>query len=174
MFAGVLADSVALSSEMQAVATFSKGIPLISGTVPVRGYLWFTDSSTLIQQWATSSAAILNPPSFVEVDQSISCSFAGGCTLSITQSGLLSNLLLGDPYKNSIRVCGQVCKVNVNESTASQVRCNVPALPTLYSIDNYNLISEQYLMGTPFSSDSTQTMLVWDGSHQNGWTKKDT
>ena len=28
-------------------------------------------------------------------------------------------------------------------------------------------------MGSPFSSDSTQTMLVWDGSHQNGWTKWD-
>jgi hypothetical protein len=61
----------------------------------------------------------------------------------------------------------------VNDSTTSQVKCYVPSLPTTYSIENFNLMKEQYLMGTPFSSDSTQTMLVWDGSHQNGWTKSD-
>jgi hypothetical protein len=40
-YAGVNADSVALNSDLQAVATFNKGIPLTSGTLGVRGYLWF-------------------------------------------------------------------------------------------------------------------------------------
>ena len=42
-YVGVNADSVALNSDLQAVATFSKGIPLTSGTLGVRGYLWFKD-----------------------------------------------------------------------------------------------------------------------------------
>lgn len=47
-YAGVNADSVALNSDMEAIATFSKGIPLTSGTLGVRGYLCFQDDSTLI------------------------------------------------------------------------------------------------------------------------------
>jgi hypothetical protein len=95
-YSGVIADSVTLNSDMQAVATFTKGIPLTSGSLGVRGYLWFKDDSTLIEQWATSSATLINSPTVTAVDESITCSFAGGCTLSITQNGLLSNLQLGD------------------------------------------------------------------------------
>jgi hypothetical protein len=118
-YSGVIADSVTLNSDLQAVATFTKGIPLTSGTLGVRGYLWFKDDSTLVEQWATSSATLLNSPTVTAVDESITCSFAGGCTLSITQNGLLSNLQLGDQARNTIRICGQTCKLNVTESSAS-------------------------------------------------------
>jgi hypothetical protein len=50
------------------------------------------------------------------------------------------------------------------------VRCTIPPLATTYSIDKYAIVTESYLMGVPFSSIADQTMKVWDGSHQNGWT----
>jgi hypothetical protein len=45
-------------------------------------------------------------------------------------------------------------------------------MPTTYSIDNYKIVSESYLMGVPFSNNQTLTMSVWDHSHQNGWTSR--
>jgi hypothetical protein len=78
--------------------------------------------------------------------------------------------LVGDPSKNQIRVCGYLCTPNPAESTGTVTKCSVPALATQHSIDNFKITGEQYLMGTPFSSNSALTMTVWDGSHQNGWT----
>lgn len=43
-------------------------------------------------------------------------------------------------------------------------------MATTYSIDNFDIISESYLIGVPFSSKSALTMKMWDGSNQNGWT----
>jgi IPT/TIG domain len=71
---------------------------------------------------------------------------------------------------NSIKVCGQVCDPSFSDSTSSNVKCKLSALPTTYSIESYTIIDEQYLMGTPFSSIAALTMSLWDGSNQNGWT----
>ncbi len=60
--------------------------------------------------------------------------------------------------------------MNAAQSTSSVTKCTIAGLPTTHSIDQFSLIDESYLMGLPFSSISTMTMSVWDGSHQSGWT----
>jgi hypothetical protein len=167
-FNGVLADSVSITSNTEAVATFSNGVPLIA--TALKPYLYFQSDNSPVQHWATSpyTAKLTTALTATALDTSVSCSFAGGCSLSITQPGLLANLA-SDPAKNTIRVCGQRCELSPDESTSSQIKCKVPALPTTYSIDQYKIISESYLMGTAFSSNSKYTTYLWDGSNQHGW-----
>jgi hypothetical protein len=83
-FGGLMADSVTVNSDTEAVATFTNGIPL-TAAVAQRGFLYFEQNAApFIQQWANSSATLLNPVTALAIDQSVSCSFAGGCSVQIT------------------------------------------------------------------------------------------
>ena len=105
-FVSIFADSVTVTSDTEAVATFNKGVPLTLSTPLQRGFLLFQqDSDPAIQQWAVSTATLLNPISTTALDSDVSCSFAGGCKVSISQEGLF-NSLSTESSKNAIRVCG--------------------------------------------------------------------
>ena len=106
-FASIKADSVSVASDTSATATFNNGIPLTSGTVGVKGQLYFQENASPKQQWAyfDSTATLINTPSVTAIDSAVTCSFAGGCSVSISQAGLLTSLV-GDPTKNQVRVCG--------------------------------------------------------------------
>lgn len=163
-FASIKADSVSVSSDTSATATFNNGIPLTNGTVGVKGQLYFQENASPKQQWAYTTATLVNTPTVTAIDAPVTCSFAGGCSVSISQPGLITSLV-GDSTKNQIRVCGQLCTPNVADSTGTVTKCSLPALATQYSIDNFKIIGEQYLMGVPFSSNPALTNTVWDGSH---------
>ncbi|MFS8159498.1 MAG: IPT/TIG domain-containing protein [Candidatus Roizmanbacteria bacterium] len=60
----------------------------------------------------------------------LSCSFAGGCLLSINVNGLASSMANG---LAAVTVCGQSCVYSASSSTASTAKCAVPALSTVYS-----------------------------------------
>jgi hypothetical protein len=93
IFAGIYADSVTVNSDTSATATFNNGIPLTLATQPSRGSLIFQQNTApAIQQWAVSVNSVANPISASSIDTGVSCSFAGGCQVSITQTGLLANL----------------------------------------------------------------------------------
>ena len=68
----------------------------------------------------------------------LSCSFAGGCSYEISGSGIASSLLSGNS-NNKIDFCGQDCIVDVANSSVSTTVCSVPALPSLYSEENYKI-----------------------------------
>ncbi len=70
----------------------------------------------------------------------------------------------------TVRVCGQICKPLLSDSSPTVTKCSLPGLATAYSIDQYKIVEESYVMGVAFSSNSALTNTVWDGSHQNGWT----
>ena len=67
----------------------------------------------------------------------LSCSFAGGCPYEILASGLTSSL--SSSPNNKIDFCGQECLLDVANSSASSAVCTVPALPSIYSVDNFKL-----------------------------------
>ena len=71
---------------------------------------------------------------------------------------------------NQVLVCNQVCVPALDQSTTSKAKCYLPALPTKYSNDKYNISKVDYITGTPFSSNATLTMSLFDDIHQNGWT----
>jgi hypothetical protein len=48
-------------------------------------------------------------------------------------------------------------------STADITKCQVPPLATAYSVQNYNIVNEKALSGSPFASNSSLITRVFDG-----------
>jgi len=130
-YLNIEATSVDVQSDFLALAIFDKGVPL--SAIPQKAFLYFQDQLEPIQHYAVNTN-FTNAATVTALDSAVSCSYAGGCSISISQSGLLANLL-SDSAKNNIRVCGQLCKLDVAGSNSNQVVCNLPALATTASID---------------------------------------
>lgn len=77
---------------------------------------------------------------------------------------------MSDPAKNRISVCNDICIISEADSTASVTTCELSSLATLYSATNYNMTTNNYLLGTPFASNASLSMAVWDNNLQKGFT----
>lgn len=67
----------------------------------------------------------------------LECSFAGGCTYSVEAEGLYATLLDSENY---ISMCGQLCTLRDDLSSASAAVCELPHLATTYSVDTYTIV----------------------------------
>ncbi len=67
-------------------------------------------------------------------------------------------------------VCNAACNVSMGESSASTVKCQVPIIPTTYSISNFRVQSFHYLKGSIFGSSWSNTLKVFDGHNPSGWS----
>ena len=90
-FAGVYADSVTINSATDAVATFNNGVPYQGSTSPVKPELYFVSTTTTETHWASVTPTLSNQPPNLATS-SVTCSYAGGCALSIAAQGLSSSL----------------------------------------------------------------------------------
>lgn len=158
------ADSVTINSDTSLTAVFNNGIPkAITAQLPT---VYFSSTSPNVTHWASVSPSATITNAFVSnsLVAPVSCSFAGGCNIQINEPGLLTNLI-NDPNA-AVNVCGQPCTVVPAISTASSVTCSLAPLPTTYSITNYQVVMENYLVGNPFSSSTNlATWTVFDGSY---------
>lgn len=150
-YAGVEATSVALTST-SAILSFSKGIPISQSAVVPEVY--FYDPTNNVTHWALFSptATLANPLASSQSVTPLSCSFAGGCLLSVSSYGLYSTLKSTQNI-NQLKVCGQVCEPSDNDSTQNLMKCKIQSLATTYSTANYNITQESYIVGQPFSSE---------------------
>ena len=135
-YLGIEASEVSVGLDTTVTATFPNGVP-ISG-VAQKALLYYVQASTGVQHHA-QNINFVNAASVSALDSDVSCSFAGGCTIVVSQEGLLANLL-SNPAKNTLRICGQLGKPDLMASTVSQVRFTVPALPTAASVEQFNII----------------------------------
>ena len=158
------ADTVTVNSDTSITAVFNNGIPK---TLTAKlSSVYFTSTSPNATHWASvaSNATITNRFVSNSIATPVSCSFAGACNLSINEPGLLNNLI-NDPNA-AINVCGQPCTLLASQSSASSVQCSLAPLPTTYSIMNYQVIMEDYIVGNPFSSlNNLASWSVFDGSY---------
>lgn len=130
--------------------------------------VYFTNSSTTTHysQCATTGriSNVLTPASVSST--SADCSFAGGCTFNVSYPGLSSSLKLENTY---VTVCGKPTFFSESLSTASNAVLTMPRLPTTYSLDNFAIVEEDYIYGTPYSLNSTATSAPFDGDIRNGY-----
>lgn len=158
------ADTVTVNSDTSITAVFNNGIPkTLTAKLPS---VYFTRTSPNATHWASVAynATISNRFVSNSIATPISCSFAGACNLTINEPGLLNNLI-NDP-NTAINVCGQPCTLLASQSSASSVQCSLAPLPTTYSIMNYQVIMEDYIVGNPFSSlNNLASWSVFDGSY---------
>ena len=129
--------------------------------------LWFNGSATLGVHWASNVDTFTNAPTVTAIDSSITCSFSGGCSFSVSQAGLSSAVSQANTY---INVCGNKAVLTA-ASTSSKAYFTTPSLSTVYSMTNFNTTTPANLVGTPFSSVNTAsvTNAPFDGNTVNGF-----
>ena len=153
---GVESSSVVLAGS-DLVATFDNGIPISAGASPVT--LRF-DHKTLDEQLiAISSADDLARDSDLSGSTSgLTCSFQGGCSYTVTASGLTSSLLSSD--SNSIDFCGNPCIVDEGASSATETVCKLPYLSTAYSATEYEIVTTGVLHEGTWTGTASQSELA--------------
>lgn len=139
-FKGV--EGTATLSGNTVTCVFAKGVPA-SDAAEV-AIVTFTDSVSKVSLRADSNGQTLtNALGAVSGAASLECSFAGGCTYSISGTGLASALQSSD--MNKVTVCENECVLDLASSDSSQASCTLPALATSYSANEYDLIKASNL-----------------------------
>lgn len=165
LFAGAEATTTTINSATQVTATWTNGVPRINtASLPSIEFVGASES-----HWASGTATIANALTVSSIASSIQCSFQGGCEVSIAQVGLLSSF---SSDLTSLKVCGVAAELNAAASTSSSVKLTVPRLATTYSVDNFKIAEESYLVGNPFSSSTNADLAktVFDKDDMNGFT----
>lgn len=116
-------------------AEWEFGIPFVKvASAPV---LKFVELSTGHVFYAIVATALMKDKVISKI-VAPDCSFAGGCYYSIQSSGL-AEILNRDKKKNYLSVCNSVCEFSKNHSSASEMKCKVPAMPTVFSNREYGI-----------------------------------
>lgn len=126
-----------VNSATEMVATWSKGLPPVK-EMPV---VWFESNSSEEVYFAifgfTKNALAGNDLIVTGSTSNLTCSFNGGCKLSMTSNGLATLLKNSGSY--SVSVCENVCTYSDADSSSTQATCVLPKMPTLYSNTNFNI-----------------------------------
>lgn len=96
-----------------------------------------------------------------------SCSFAGGCTLTINNANGLKSTL--NNAGSSIKVCGKTCEIDFAASTATSVKCALPRMNTIYAEHTLHLDERTSIKGEIVGSAPTFAKKLFDGSNSAGW-----
>lgn len=141
----IWADSVEIISELEAVATFNRGVPVTPlENYDVRPQLMFTlqDSTTAYlsrNDAGNASGKLKRPFSLSSSSSGVECSFAGGCEYSVSGTAGIQQMFHSDPENNYVKVCEKRCEYDDESSTADEIKCKLPAIPTTYSNLNYGI-----------------------------------
>jgi len=138
-----------------ATATFATGIS--SGTFDVT--LAFREIGGGLDTWAVATSLTNTVDITTVTSAGTTCSFAGGCGLTMSLAGLASDLQVDG---NSVDVCGNECVLSVADSTGNDAVCHVPSLTTIYSATNHRISEAGVLQGTWFASNTDQMAVLSD------------
>ena len=134
---GIESSSGVINSSTTVEVSFDKGVP-VSQTASAL-VLRF-DHKTLNEQIyaVQNDIELLNESDLSGSTADLSCSFQGGCSYTITGTGLTSSLLNSDI--NNIDVCGNPCVIDQDASDATQATCTLPHVSTAYSAAEYDIV----------------------------------
>jgi len=102
-FAGVIADSVTIDSATQATATFTWGVPIGTGSPLIT---FDSDTETYSKFWSNGESEYTNALAATDSTSGLTCSFAGGCTYTVTAQSL-ATMIRDDDSINQVTVCGK-------------------------------------------------------------------
>ena len=129
--------TVTINSANEASLNFNTGLPIGTGLKIV---LTYKVKNSDPEESFNAKSLTIDTTSDLTTDlgtitsSSSSCSFAGGCALSLTNlAGLGSILENSDRAK--ITICGEECKYDAAASTANTAKCIMPEMITTYSVD---------------------------------------
>jgi hypothetical protein len=142
----IMATSVVVDSDTQATATFEGGVPIYTKVDQERlerANLIFaldgTDSIFRAINTGDEVKNVINPFTLSSSTSGLSCSFNGGCELSMTGTAGVQTQFRSNPDKNFIKVCEQKCKYNDAASSPGEIKCDLAPVPTTYSNQNFQI-----------------------------------
>lgn len=154
--------TVVSSEEIQATFT-GNGVPLATSDLDVR-VEFRENTSPVTGIVAMDTQTVANAPAVSTFTPTVSCSYAGGCEISVTAPGIVASVLT-NPTTSYIDVCGNQCLIDTTKSAESVLYCTLPELHTTYSVSTYSLGEEVTLTGTLLATNSADQDKLIDGKN---------
>jgi hypothetical protein len=147
---GIEASSVTITNDASLMAVWENyGIPSVTEE-PV---VYFENIAESYRHYAIvdAAASVSKNLEVVSTTTDLMCSFAGGCSYAIESSGLSAALM---NEANSVEICGSTCVLNADLSNGDFAVCDVPALATSHSAEQFTITESDVLYGTIFPEGS--------------------
>jgi len=141
VFQGVT-GTVSSVSTTSAECSFAVGVP--AGEAAIASII-FKDQATQVELTSDANMQTLtNSLSIGSGASGVSCSYAGGCTYTVSGNGLAG--AIQSDMDNKITVCGNECSLDLNASTGSEAACTLPPLATSFSADAFDIVKANDIM----------------------------
>lgn len=117
------------------ICTFSPSIPVAeTSELAAIDLIYYPNAANRIDNIVAKRNSVLvsNPKTIDSSGTEHDCSFAGGCTYSVTGDGI-SGSLSASPEDNYIEICSQRCELDYDLTDADTAVCRMAALATSYS-----------------------------------------
>jgi hypothetical protein len=149
------------------------GVPLAETEVAPSVVFRSTSNPDTDQLTAVNDSVTLSNPASTPTSTATSCSFAGGCSYTITGDGFYASM---QNSANSISVCAVACEIDDDASSASEIVCTLPDLATTYSVTDYQIDASDImeLTWTSSSGDATEEAKLNDGEDDSDYTDAST
>ena len=134
-------------------ATFANGIP--PGTTTSKVMFVTSAGDTFYSTPVDVTVAVSATSTSVSA-----CSWAGGCSFTISQSGILDGVKYGGI---TVDVCHDSAVIDLDASTANSLVVIAPPHITSHSLSTYDLIAASSIKGTNSSNPSDIGSLAFDG-----------
>jgi hypothetical protein len=112
------------------------GVPLSESEVAPLVVFRSTSNPDTDQLTAVNDSVTLSNPASTPTSTATSCSFAGGCSYTISGDGFYASM---QNSANSISVCAVACEIDDDASSASEIVCTLPDLATTFSVTDYQI-----------------------------------
>jgi len=122
------------------------------------------DTKFRATNWKQEVQDFVNPFTLASSTSGLSCSFNGGCALNMKGTSGVKTMLKENPKENYIKVCEQKCVLDDKLSKPDEITCNLGAVPTTYSNNNYQVgkVEQELNSGVYFGVSDAKT--AFDGS----------
>lgn len=163
-----------INSDIEVVCDWtSLGVPLAETEVAPSVVFRSTSNPDTDQLTAVNDSVTLSNPASTPTSTATSCSFAGGCSYTITGDGFYASM---QNSANSISVCAVACEIDDDASSASEIVCTLPDLATTYSVTDYQIDASDImeLTWTSSSGDATEEAKLNDGEDDSDYTDAST
>ncbi|CAI2373695.1 unnamed protein product [Moneuplotes crassus] len=157
IFYGMASSQASSISGTAATATFANGFTPGATDVKVK----FEKDGNVV--YTSPSSHTLNTESITGSGADISCSFAGGCTITIQGQGLKTGAQGGDI---KVTVCNMPATFDLAASDSSKIVALTPNYVNSHSQESFSIVDTQVLTGT-LISDSATGSLAFDGITTN-------
>ena len=140
-YAGAVDTACTINSDGEVVITWPNGAPTMDGD-GVEPALYFVADDESVTNKASNEAPLLANPLLINSinnNSNLESSFMGGTLLKLDAPGLAEKVAIGDAV---VRVCQQECVYSEADSSASTLACELPAIATIKSNQEFQIREE--------------------------------